>query len=157
VVLPRRVRDFVAALCVLPDGRLASGFGDNTIRLWDPNSGAETARLDVFVLDKHHAVERGKVFPVCGNTWKMLKETRFASHFRETASFLRRSTLPEASPSPPPDHNRTIPRRSARRSVPSMTPPQPPRHVRTTRRYYNILIGSGSAGLVIYIVDSLAI
>jgi hypothetical protein len=28
-----------------------------------------------------------------------------------------------------------------------MTPPQPPRHVPTTRRYYNILIGSGSAGL----------
>jgi hypothetical protein len=32
-------------------------------------------------------------------------------------------------------------------SVPSMTPPQPPRQVRTTRRNYNILIGSGSAGL----------
>ena len=36
---------------------------------------------DVFVLDKHHAIERGKVFPVCGNTWKMLKDTRFAEYF----------------------------------------------------------------------------
>ena len=35
----------------------------------------------VFVLDKHHVIERGKVFPVCGNTWRMLKDTRFASHF----------------------------------------------------------------------------
>jgi WD40 repeat protein len=36
----------VLALCLLPDGRLASGAGDNTIRLWDVASGAETARLE---------------------------------------------------------------------------------------------------------------
>ncbi|MGQ0710438.1 MAG: methyltransferase domain-containing protein [Rhodoferax sp.] len=34
-----------------------------------------------FVLDKHHDIAAGKVFPVCGNTWRMLKETRFAPHF----------------------------------------------------------------------------
>lgn len=34
-----------------------------------------------FNLDKHHAIETGKVFPVCGNTWRMLNETRFAEHF----------------------------------------------------------------------------
>jgi hypothetical protein len=37
----------VNALCLLPDGRLASGASDNTIRLWDLHSGAETARLEV--------------------------------------------------------------------------------------------------------------
>ena len=36
----------VNALCVLPDGRLASGCDDNTIRLWDVASGAVTARLE---------------------------------------------------------------------------------------------------------------
>ena len=36
---------------------------------------------DAFLLDGHHLIERGKVFPVCGNTWKMLADTRFASYF----------------------------------------------------------------------------
>lgn len=34
-----------------------------------------------FELDGHHLIERGKVFPVCGNTWRMLTDTRFAPHF----------------------------------------------------------------------------
>jgi WD40 repeat protein len=33
------------ALCVLTDGRLASGSEDNTIRLWDVARSAEIARL----------------------------------------------------------------------------------------------------------------
>lgn len=32
-------------------------------------------------LDKHHTLPTGKVFPVCGNTWRMLAETRFKDHF----------------------------------------------------------------------------
>lgn len=36
---------------------------------------------DVFVLDGHHLIETGKVFPVCGNTWRMLHDTRFKEHF----------------------------------------------------------------------------
>ena len=35
----------------------------------------------VFALDGHHLIEAGRLFPVCGNTWKMLAETRFAEHF----------------------------------------------------------------------------
>ena len=44
---------------------------------------------DVFVLDKHHAIERGKVFAVCGNTWRMLKDSRFAAHFDFIGDFSR--------------------------------------------------------------------
>ena len=36
---------------------------------------------DVFVLDEHHVIRKGKMFLVCGNTYRMLKETRFAEHF----------------------------------------------------------------------------
>lgn len=34
-----------------------------------------------FVLDKHHVIPAGKVYPVCGNTWRILSETRFRDHF----------------------------------------------------------------------------
>ncbi|KAH3761587.1 methyltransferase type 11 [Pelomyxa schiedti] len=34
-----------------------------------------------FTLDAHHVIEAGKVFPVCGNTFSMLHDTRFAPHF----------------------------------------------------------------------------
>lgn len=44
---------------------------------------------DAFVLDKHHVIERGKVFPVCGNTWKMLKDTRFSRYFDFIGDFSR--------------------------------------------------------------------
>jgi len=34
-----------------------------------------------FLLDKHHLIPKGKVFPVCGNTYRMLHESRFKAHF----------------------------------------------------------------------------
>lgn len=34
-----------------------------------------------FVLDGHHVIEAGRMFPVCGNTFAMLRRTRFAPHF----------------------------------------------------------------------------
>lgn len=44
---------------------------------------------DRFVLDKHHDIETGRVFPVCGNTWRMLQDTRFAAHFDFIGDFSR--------------------------------------------------------------------
>ena len=45
--------DWVHALCLLPDGRLASGSWDRTIRLWDFATGAETARLEGHTASVH--------------------------------------------------------------------------------------------------------
>jgi len=59
--------DSVDALCLLSDGRLASGSHDNTIRVWDVATGAETARL------KGHA---GWVLALC-----QLEDGRLASGF----------------------------------------------------------------------------
>jgi SAM-dependent methyltransferase len=42
-----------------------------------------------FVLDKHHTIETGRVFPVCGNTWRMLQDTRFAPYFTFIGDFSR--------------------------------------------------------------------
>jgi len=39
--------------------------------------------------DKHHAIEAGKVFPVCGNTFRMLHESRLAQHFSFIGDFSR--------------------------------------------------------------------
>lgn len=35
----------------------------------------------VFTLDAHHNIERDKIFPVCGNSFRMLNESRFAPWF----------------------------------------------------------------------------
>jgi arsenite methyltransferase len=40
-----------------------------------------------FTLDDHHTIIKDEVFPVCGNTWKMLKETRFEKHFEFSGDF----------------------------------------------------------------------
>jgi SAM-dependent methyltransferase len=40
-----------------------------------------------FILDKHHRMERGRVFPVCGNSFRMLHESRFAPHFEFIGNF----------------------------------------------------------------------
>ena len=43
----------------------------------------------VFALDAHHAIEAGRMFAICGNSWKMLAETRFAEHFEFFGDFSR--------------------------------------------------------------------
>ena len=51
--------------------------------------GTISSQSDEFVLDKHHRIEKNKVFPVCGNTYRMLAESRFASHFDFFGDFTR--------------------------------------------------------------------
>jgi SAM-dependent methyltransferase len=41
----------------------------------------------VFELDGHHHIEAGRMFPICGNSWTMLAETRFAGHFEFFGDF----------------------------------------------------------------------
>jgi arsenite methyltransferase len=43
--------------------------------------GTIPGQADAFALDGHHLIERGKVFTVCGNTWRILADTRFQPHF----------------------------------------------------------------------------
>ena len=44
---------------------------------------------DKYALDKHHDMETGRVFPLCGNSWRMLQDTRFAPHFEFIGNFDR--------------------------------------------------------------------
>ncbi|MDF1700461.1 MAG: methyltransferase domain-containing protein [Planctomycetota bacterium] len=44
---------------------------------------------EVFELDAHHRIEKGRTFPVCGNTWRMLHDTRFREHFTFVGDFDR--------------------------------------------------------------------
>jgi arsenite methyltransferase len=39
--------------------------------------------------DKHHDIEAGRVFPVCGNTWRLLHDTRYQAHFDFIGDFSR--------------------------------------------------------------------
>ena len=49
--------------------------------------GGIAAAPHTFVLDKHHHIETGKVFPVCGNTYRMLHDSRFAPYFSFIGDF----------------------------------------------------------------------
>jgi arsenite methyltransferase len=49
--------------------------------------GGVAEQPEAFELDGHHLIERGKVLPVCGNTWRMLADTRFAPHFDFVGDF----------------------------------------------------------------------
>mmetsp|Transcript_43476 Transcript_43476/g.107520 ORF Transcript_43476/g.107520 Transcript_43476/m.107520 type:complete len:366 (+) Transcript_43476:40-1137(+) len=40
-----------------------------------------------WALDDHHTMQKGKVFPVCGNTWHMVYSTRFREHFEFIGNF----------------------------------------------------------------------
>lgn len=49
--------------------------------------GSIPEHTNYFVLDKHHNIETDSVFPVCGNTWRMLHDTRLAAHFHFIGDF----------------------------------------------------------------------
>lgn len=49
--------------------------------------GGIAEQPNAFELDGHHLVEKGKIFPVCGNTWRMLAETRFSPYFDFVGDF----------------------------------------------------------------------
>jgi len=49
--------------------------------------GGVAEQDQAFELDAHHVIERGKVFPVCGNSWRMLADTRFAPYFDFVGDF----------------------------------------------------------------------
>jgi arsenite methyltransferase len=51
--------------------------------------GSIPGAASAFRLDKHHHIDTGRVFPVCGNTWRMLKDSRFAAHFQFIGDFSR--------------------------------------------------------------------
>lgn len=51
--------------------------------------GTVASSPDYFLLDKHHFIETGKVFPVCGNTYRILHDSRFQSHFDFFGDFSR--------------------------------------------------------------------
>jgi len=42
-----------------------------------------------FRLDRHHHFETGRHLPVCGNTWRILHDTRFRDHFEFSGDFSR--------------------------------------------------------------------
>ena len=51
--------------------------------------GGVAEQPETFVLDDHHIIERGRVFPVCGNVWRMLADTRFQPYFDFIGDFSR--------------------------------------------------------------------
>lgn len=55
-----------------------------------------------FFLDHNHIFEAGKISAVCGNTWRMLKETRFEKHFDFTGDFSTHYGIFEAPDSSAP-------------------------------------------------------
>lgn len=50
------------------------------------NGGIPGASHDLS-LDGHHKFETGRIVPVCGNTWNILKQSRYASYFEFIGDF----------------------------------------------------------------------
>ena len=48
-----------------------------------------TVRTEITLEGRPLSIEVGRVFPVCGNTYRMLQESRFAPHFSFIGDFER--------------------------------------------------------------------
>ena len=80
--------------------------------------GSIAGNANRFVLDKHHNLEAGRIFPVCGNTWRMLHDSRFRAHFDPTSAGITacsravaascRSTSRTLAPFPAADQARRL-------------------------------------------------
>lgn len=51
--------------------------------------GTVSGAAEALVFDKHHCFDTGRITPVCGNTWLMLRESRLAGHFDFHGDFSR--------------------------------------------------------------------
>ncbi|MBM5802931.1 MAG: methyltransferase domain-containing protein [Cyanobacteria bacterium K_DeepCast_35m_m2_155] len=51
--------------------------------------GNAAGNPEAFDLDDHHHFETGRSVPVCGNTFRMLRQSRFADHFAFDGDFAR--------------------------------------------------------------------
>jgi arsenite methyltransferase len=51
--------------------------------------GTLAGAADALVFDKHHRFDTGRIAPVCGNTWLMLRQSRLACHFEFYGDFSR--------------------------------------------------------------------
>jgi SAM-dependent methyltransferase len=60
-----------------------------------------------FMLDDHHFMQTGRVFPVCGNTWHMLHDTRMREHFQFIGDFSRHFGLFDCAPDPASNNSQT--------------------------------------------------
>jgi len=49
--------------------------------------GNISEHADQFVFDKHHSLQKGEKNPVCGNTWRMLHDTRYINNFNFSGNF----------------------------------------------------------------------
>ncbi|RDC60484.1 Arsenite methyltransferase [Alteripontixanthobacter maritimus] len=73
--------------------------------------GGVAGQERIFELDSHHQIERGRVFSVCGNSWKMLADSRFTQHFDFIGDFSNHygvfagcgTEMPFAGPASPAD------------------------------------------------------
>jgi SAM-dependent methyltransferase len=51
--------------------------------------GGVDEQSNAFRLDDHHLFEKGRIVPVCGNTWMMLAETRYREFFEFYGNFAK--------------------------------------------------------------------